>query len=192
MRKYFEIRWHGRGGQGAKTAALLFGEAAMYTGKYIQAFPEYGPERTGAPVQAFNRLSDENIRIHTRVKHPDIVVVLDSSLMEAVNVLEGLKDDGIILVNSQDTPQHIREKYSIPESIKVATVDATGIALNFIKRNVPNTPMLGAMIKVSGVLDFNEMMKSIEKKLNEKFRGRKDVIEGNLKSIKKAFEEVVS
>lgn len=189
MKKYFEIRWHGRGGQGAKTAALLFGEAAMEIGKYIQAFPEYGPERTGAPVQAFNRLSDTPIRIHSPVKNPDVVVVLDASLLNVVDVTTGMKDGGYVIVNTTESPEEIKKKLK-NDKLKVATVDATKIALDCIGKNVPNTPLLGAMIKATKILDIDKTLQIIEKKLKEKFREREDAVKGNIKSIKKAYEEV--
>jgi pyruvate ferredoxin oxidoreductase gamma subunit len=189
LQEYFEVRWHGRGGQGAKTAAILFGEAAMETGKYIQAFPEYGPERTGAPVKSFNRLSDQPIRIHTQVINPNVVVVLDASLLESINVTEGLKDTGALLVNTQEKAADIKKKLNVSKA-KVAVVDATKIAVEILKKNVPNTVMLGAMVKVTGALDWDSALASIEAKLSEKFRGRKEIIEGNVKAIKRAYDEV--
>ncbi|MEO0082256.1 MAG: 2-oxoacid:acceptor oxidoreductase family protein [candidate division WOR-3 bacterium] len=191
MSEVLEIRWHGRGGQGAKTAALLFGEAALDTGKFIQAFPEYGPERMGAPVQAFNRLSDEPIRTHSGIKEPKIVVVLDASLIETARVTEGLKEDGILLVNTTETPEELRKRVRLPENIKVYAVDASKIAMETVGKNVPNTPMLGALVKVTGVLEFEPMMKAIEHKLSEKFRGGKEkFIKPNLESVRRAYEEV--
>ncbi len=189
MQKYFEVRWHGRGGQGAKTAALLFGEAAMETGKYIQAFPEYGPERTGAPVKAFNRLADGPIRIHTQVTNPDVVVVLDASLLESVNVTEGLKPGGSLIINTQEKAAKMREKINV-EGIKIATVDATKIAVEILKKNVPNTVMLGAMVKVTGALEWDSMLKSITSKMEAKFRGRAELVQGNVAAIKRAYDEV--
>ncbi len=186
-----EIRWHGRGGQGAKTAALLFGEAALDTGMYIQAFPEYGPERMGAPVQAFNRLSDRPIRSHAGVKTPRIVVVLDASLIEPARVTDGLQDGGILLVNSTEDPAVLRARMRLPDHIKLYVVDASRIAMETVGKNVPNTPMLGALVKVTGVLEFESMMKAIEGKLAEKFRGGKEkFIAPNLVSIRRAYEEV--
>ncbi|TKJ44003.1 pyruvate synthase [candidate division TA06 bacterium B3_TA06] len=189
MQQYFEVRWHGRGGQGAKTAALLFGEAAMETGKYIQAFPEYGPERTGAPVKAFNRLSDGPIRIHTQVINPDVVVVLDASLLESINVTEGLKDNGALIVNTQEKAAAIKEKLRVTNA-KVAVVDATKIAVEILKKNVPNTVMLGAMVKITGALEWDSALASIKEKLEVKFRGRTEIIEGNVEAIKRAYDEV--
>jgi pyruvate ferredoxin oxidoreductase gamma subunit len=186
-----EIRWHGRGGQGAKTAALLFGEAALDTGMFIQAFPEYGPERMGAPVAAFNRLSDRPIRSHAGVKSPRIVVVLDASLIEPARVTEGLPEDGILLVNSTDEPAALRARMNLPKGIQLYVVDASKIAMETVGKNVPNTPMLGALVKVTGVLEFEPMMKAIEHKLGEKFRGGKEkFVAPNLVSIRRAYEEV--
>jgi len=186
-----EIRWHGRGGQGAKTAALLFGEAALDTGLYIQAFPEYGPERMGAPVAAFNRLSDKPIRSHAGMKNPRVVVVLDASLIESAKVTDGLEDGGILLVNSNVDPAELRKQLNLPPGIKLYVVDASKIAMETVGKNVPNTPMLGALVKATGVLEFEPMMKAIKHKLGEKFRGGKEkFVEPNLVSVRRAYEEV--
>jgi len=191
MAEVLEIRWHGRGGQGAKTAALLFAESALDTGKFIQAFPEYGPERMGAPVTAFNRLSESRIRSHSGIKEPDIVVVLDPSLIGPARVTDGLKEGGILLVNAVDSPEDLRRRFKIPPGIKVYTVDASKIATETVGKDVPNTPMLGALVRVTGILDFETVMESIKHKLSEKFRGGKEqFIEGNLKSVRRAYEEV--
>ncbi|MEO0096488.1 MAG: 2-oxoacid:acceptor oxidoreductase family protein [candidate division WOR-3 bacterium] len=192
-KEILEIRWHGRGGQGAKTAALLFGEAALETGKYIQAFPEYGPERMGAPVTAYNRISSSEIRIHSGIKNPDILVILDTTLFDACNVLEGLKEDGIILVNTKESPEKIREKLDLKGSkIKIYTVDASKIAIECLRRDIPNTPMLGALVKILGILDFQSFFNSVKKRLQEKFRGKEALIGKNLEAIKRAYEEVKS
>ena len=185
-----EIRWHGRGGQGAKTAALLFGEAAIDTGMYIQAFPEYGPERTGAPVSAYNRLSKRPIRLHSGVDKPAIVLVLDPTLLNTVDVLSGLGDGGILIVNTEDSPEEIRKRLSVGSKIKVYTVDASKIAMDKIGLNKPNTPMLGALSKVSDILDYKKMLKSIEHKLKIKFRGKpEEIVTKNMVAIKTAHEE---
>jgi len=189
MSKIIEIRWHGRGGQGAKTAALLFADSAMSLGKHIQAFPEYGPERMGAPVQSFNRLSDQPITIHCGITEPQIVVVLDPTLMASVNVAQGLPKDGVLIVNTSKTAPEIRKEINLKDG-KVYTVDASAIALQKVGRNIPNTPMLGAMVKVSGLLDFDEMMKNTEDKLKKKFKHKPEVIKGNLEAIKAAFDGV--
>ncbi len=189
MEEMFEIRWHGRGGQGAKTAALLFGDAAVSTGKYIQAFPEYGPERMGAPVASFNRISSKPIRIHSGITNPDVVVVLDVSLIEQVNVLEGLEPEkGILIVNTSETPEEIKKKLNF--NGKVYTVDATKISIETIGRDIPNTPMMGALVKVTGLIDINELLQDTRKKLEVKFRHKPEVIEGNLKAIERAYNEV--
>lgn len=192
-KEILEIRWHGRGGQGAKTAALLFGEAALETGKYIQAFPEYGPERMGAPVTAYNRISSSEIKIHSGIKNPDILVILDTTLFNACNVLEGLKEDGIILINTEESPEKIREMLNLKDSkIKIYTVDASKIAMECLGRDIPNTPMLGALVKILGILDFQSFYNSVKKRLEEKFRGKESLIEKNLEAIKRAYEEVKS
>ncbi len=190
MKKPFEIRWHGRGGQGAKTAALLFGDAAMATGKYIQAFPEYGPERMGAPVQAFNRLSDEPISLHSGIKNPEVVVVLDETLMKTQPITEGLGRDGILLINTKSSPEEIKGTYGL-KSLKVYTIDASGISRETIGKEIPNTPMLGALVRVTNILDFDGFLLDVTKKLQKKFRGREKLVDGNIKSIRRAYEEVI-
>ncbi len=189
MKEIFEIRWHGRGGQGAKTAALLFGDAALSTGKYIQAFPEYGPERMGAPVQSFDRMSDKPITIHCGITNPDIVIVLDSTLMKTIDVTDGLPDDGYLIINTHKSPAEIRKEFNI-KGKKIATCDAYKISEETIGKKIPNTPMLGALIKVTSILDFNQMLKDTEEKLKKKFLGRPEIVKGNIESIKKAYEEV--
>jgi pyruvate ferredoxin oxidoreductase gamma subunit len=187
-----EIRWHGRGGQGAKTAALLLGDAALASGKFIQAFPEYGPERMGAPVSSFNRLSSKTILIHSGVTNPNIVIVLDPTLTESVDVAEGMPDDGVLLVNTDKSPEDIRKEIGIKGRIKVFTVDASTISKETIGRDIPNTPMLGALIKATGLLDFKEMLEDTKGKLQKKFKSKPEVIEGNLKAIERAYNEVRS
>jgi len=184
-----EIRWHGRGGQGAKTAALLLGEAALATGKYMQAFPEYGAERMGAPIQAFNRISDHPVTLHCHVTEPDVVVVIDPTLLDSVNVTEGLGPDGKLLVNTALDPARVRQKLGL-QGRSVYTVDASGIALDTIKRNIPNTPMLGALAKVSGVLDLETLVEDSRKRLAKKFRSKPEVIEGNLEAMRRGYQEV--
>ncbi len=189
MKEIFEIRWHGRGGQGAKTAALLFGDAAVSTGKYVQAFPEYGPERMGAPVSSFNRISSKPIRIHSGIENPDVVVVLDVSLIGQIDVLKGLDEkNGILIVNTSLSASEIKKKLNF--SGKVYTVDATKIAIETIGKNIPNTPMMGALIKVIDLIDIQELINDTKKKLEIKFRNRPEIIEGNLKAIERAYNEV--
>lgn len=186
-----EIRWHGRGGQGAKTAALLFADAALSEGKNIQAFPEYGPERMGAPVQSFNRISDDPITLHCAISNPRYVVVLDPTLMSSVNVLAGVPDNGMIIINTGKPPEEIRKELKMTK-VKVFTIDASKIAMETIGRDIPNTPMLGAMAAATGILDFDRLMKDLEKKLSKKFASKKEIIAGNLNAVKRAHEEVKS
>jgi pyruvate ferredoxin oxidoreductase gamma subunit len=187
--KMIEVRWHGRGGQGAKTAALLFAQAAMATGKYIQAFPEYGPERMGAPVQSFNRISDSPITIHSRVTNPNFVVILDPTLMDTVNVVEGIGKDEKVIVNTSFSAADIAKQLGIDKG-QVFVVNASQIATETIGKNIPNTPMLGALVKVIGTLDINGVLEDTKKKLSVKFAKKPEVIDGNLASIKRAFDEV--
>ncbi len=189
MKQMMEIRWHGRGGQGAKTAALALAESALREGKYIQGFPEYGPERMGAPIQAFTRISDRPITIHSRVTNPDAVVVLDATLLEMVDVTVGVSPEGTVLVNSPQSPQEVREKLNLRTG-KVFTVDATSISLATLGRNFPNTPMLGALIKATGILDIDSVITDVREKFEKKFSQK--IVEGNLEAIKRAYKEVKS
>lgn len=191
MAEYLEIRWHGRGGQGAKTAALLLGESAAAAGKYIQAFPEYGPERMGAPVVAFNRISDEPITIHCHVKEPKYVVVLDSTFVGSVDFTDGMPEDGVLVINTDKSPAELREKLGLTESgIKVFTVNANKIALDHIGRAIPNTPMMGALVSATNLLKLEDLLEDTKRKLEKKFRNKPEVIEGNLEAIRRAYEEV--
>jgi len=192
MKDLIEIRWHGRGGQGAKTAALLLADAALASGKYIQAFPEYGPERMGAPVASFNRLSSEPILLHSGVTNPDIVIVLDPTLIDTVDVTEGMPENGVIIINTDKPPAEVKKGLNVAGGIKVFTVDASTISKETIGREIPNTPMLGALIKATRILDFKEMMEDTRKKLEKKFKSKPEIIEGNIKAIERAYNEVKS
>lgn len=192
MKDLIEIRWHGRGGQGAKTAALLFADSALEQGKFIQAFPEYGPERMGAPVASFDRISSKPILLHSGVTNPDIVVVLDPTLIDTVDVTEGMSEGGTIIINTERPASEIRKSLKTALSIKVFTVDASTISKETIGREIPNTPMLGALIKVSGLLDFKAMLEDTKKKLEKKFKSKPEVIAGNMKAIERAYNEVKS
>ena len=192
MKDLIEIRWHGRGGQGAKTAALLFADAALASGKYVQAFPEYGPERMGAPVASFNRIASKPILIHSGVTNPDVVIVLDPTLTDSIDVTEGVSQDGVIIVNTEKSVADIKNDLGIAGNIKVFAVDASTISKETIGRDIPNTPMLGALIKATGILDFNEMMDDIRKKLEKKFKSKPEVVAGNVKAIERAYKEVRS
>lgn len=191
MKDLVEIRWHGRGGQGAKTAALLFADAALDEGLFVQAFPEYGPERMGAPVSAFNRLSRNPITLHSGVASPEIVVVLDPTLMETQEVTAGLPAEGKVLINSPASPSEIKERYSLT-GFNVFTVDASRIARETIGRPIPNTPMLGALIKVTGLLSFETMLEHTRIKLGKKFKDKPEIVEGNVAAIRRAYQEVKS
>jgi pyruvate ferredoxin oxidoreductase gamma subunit len=184
-----EIRWHGRGGQGAKTAALLLGEAAMSLGKNIQAFPEYGAERMGAPVASFNRISSEPIRLHCSISNPNLVIVLDPTLMGKVDVTAGLDKNGAIIVNTQESAASVRATLKL-QGAKVYTVDASTISKETIGREIPNTPMLGALIKVSGIFELEKMLEDTEIKLKKKFASKPEVVKGNLEAIRRAYKEV--
>ena len=150
MKDLIEIRWHGRGGQGAKTASLLLADAAFNTGKYIQGFPEYGPERMGAPMTAYNRISTTPIRVHSNVYEPDYVVVVDDTLLSAVDVTSGLKEDGAILINTTKTIDEIKPLLKGYKG-SVYTIDARKISVDALGRYFPNTPMLAAIVKVTGL-----------------------------------------
>jgi 2-oxoacid:acceptor oxidoreductase gamma subunit (pyruvate/2-ketoisovalerate family) len=185
LKKILEIRWHGRGGQGAWTASELLARAAIYEGKYIQSFPEFGPERMGAPVAAFTRISTEPIRIHCAVYNPDVVAVLDPTLLKTVPVAEGLDPNGDIIVNSKDSPAEIRKILNANKG-KVWSVPATEIAIKVLGVPITNTAILGAVARVTGVVK----LESIEKIVRERFR--KDIAEKNFAAVKEAYREVKS
>ena len=189
MSRVIEIRWHGRGGQGAKTAMLLLADVAFNTGKYIQGFPEYGPERMGAPIVAYNRISDEPITIHSAIYEPDYVVVVDESLLDSVEVLAGLKEDGAIVINSKKPPEDI-----IPIlkdfSGKVCTIDARSISLDCMGTYFPNIPMLGAIVKVSKIMDEKAFLEDMVKSFEDKFSKKPDVIQGNINALVRSMQEV--
>lgn len=189
MGKVVEIRWHGRGGQGAKTASLLLADAAFNTGKYIQGFPEYGPERMGAPITAYNRISDEKITVHCNIYEPDYVVVVDETLIQAVDVTAGLKETGAIIINTSKTPDEIRPMLNGYKG-KVCTVDARTISIETLGKYFPNTPMLGAVVKVSGVMDGKEFLNDMVESFKHKFAKKPEVIEGNIKALERAMQEV--
>lgn len=190
MGKLTEIRWHGRGGQGAKTASQLLAEAASAAGMYVQGFPEYGPERMGAPIQAFNRYSDQPIALHCHVTEPDVVAVLDPSLLGPA-VIKGLSDTGALLVNTSDSPATVRAKTGLKIG-RVYTVDASTISVETIGRDIPNTPMMGALIKATDFMAYDQFMIVMRQLLEDKFKSKTSVIEGNLKAIQRAYEEVQS
>lgn len=189
MNEMLEIRWHGRGGQGAKTAALLLADVAFKTGKYVQGFPEYGPERMGAPITAYNRISTNEIRVHSNIYDPDFVVVVDEGLLDVVDVTDGLKETGGIVVNTKKTPDEIKEKLN-GYSGKVYTIDARKVSKACLGRYFPNTPMLAAIVKVSNVMPWDTFMTEMELSFQHKFSSKPEVIEGNMNALKMAYEEV--
>jgi pyruvate ferredoxin oxidoreductase gamma subunit len=188
MQQLTEIRWHARAGEGAVTAAKVVAETALAADQYLQAMPEYGPERMGAPIKAFTRISSAPIEIHCNIENPDVVIVLDDSLLDIVDVAEGLVEGGVIIVNTCTPPAQVRAALNVPESAKVACVDASGIALDTIKRDIPNTPMVGALIKVAGVIDIDGFKGLLAKNLGKKFG--QEMIDANWASVDRAFEEV--
>ena len=181
-----EVRWHGRGGQGAKTAAQFLAEAALDAGKYIQAFPEYGPERAGAPIRTYTRISKEPINLHCGVTNPEYVVVIDPTLLSP-NVAEGLTDKGALLVNTIESVDSVRQKTGFKEG-KVATVDATKISLDTLGRPMPNMPMLGALLKVVPLVELDALYERIKAKFLKKIGEEKT--KANIAGIKRAYEEV--
>lgn len=189
MSNLVEIRWHGRGGQGAKTASLLLADAAFNTGKYIQGFPEYGPERMGAPITAYNRISDEPIRIHSNIYEPDYVVVVDDTLLEAVDVTAGLKKEGAIIVNTTKTPDEIRPLLKGYEG-KVCTIDAKTISIDTLGKYFPNTPMLAATVKVTGIMPEEDFLNDMETSFAHKFAKKPEVIPGNMEALRRSMHEV--
>lgn len=188
MANLTEIRWHGRGGQGAKTASVLLGKVIARTNKSIQAFPEYGPERMGAPVLAFNRISDEQIRIHCKVTEPDIVMALDPSLLDIVEITAGTSSENIIVVNTTEAPEVIKEKTNFAG--KIYTVNAYKIAREEMGRPIPNTPMLGALVKVTDLLEIEDLLKYIKVELNKKFADKLEIVDKNITAIKRSYREV--
>ena len=188
MKDTIEIRWHGRGGQGAKTAALLLADVAFKTGKYVQGFPEYGPERMGAPITAYNRISSSPITVHSNIYEPDYVVVVDESLLESTDVTKGLKEGGAVIINSERTKEELAP-YLHGYKGAVYTVNAKQISLKALGKNYPNSPMLAAAVAVSNVMDRNEFLKEMKTSFQHKFAKKPEVIEGNMRALKMAFDE---
>ena len=189
MDNLIEIRWHGRGGQGAKTASLLLADAAFNTGKYIQGFPEYGPERMGAPITAYNRISDEPITIHTNIYEPDYVVVVDDTLLECVDVTAGLKEKGAIVINTTKDAEYLK-KVLKGYNGEIYTIDARKVSMEALGKYFPNTPMLAAIVKVSGIMPEEAFMLDMEGSFKHKFAKKPEVIEGNMKALELALKEV--
>ena len=189
MSDMIEIRWHGRGGQGAKTASLLLADAAFNTGKYIQGFPEYGPERMGAPITAYNRISSSPIRIHSNIYEPDYVVVVDDTLLDSVDVTAGLKPEGAIVINTVKEDEEIKKSLK-GYSGKVYKIDARKISMETLGKYFPNTPMLAAIIKVSKIMNEDDFLKDMQGSFKHKFAKKPEVIEGNMKALEMALNSV--
>ena len=189
MNELIEIRWHGRGGQGAKTASLLLADAAFNTGKYIQGFPEYGPERMGAPITAYNRISTKPITIHSNIYEPDYVVVVDDTLLESVDVTAGLKPTGAIVINTTKDSDFLKEQLKGYEG-EIYKIDARKISMETLGKYFPNTPMLAAIVKVSKIMTDEEFLNDMQGSFKHKFAKKPEVIEGNMKALEMALKEV--
>ena len=189
MKNGMEIRWHGRGGQGAKTAALLLADVAFKTGQNVQGFPEYGPERMGAPITAYNRISRDKIRVHSNIYTPDFVVVVDETLLYSVDVTAGLKRNGAIIINTAKSKEEVLP-YLKGYKGKVITVDARSISEETLGKNFPNSPMLAAAVAVSGVMEKHEFINEMKASFQHKFAKKPEVIEGNMKALEMAYDAV--
>ncbi|MCC8168526.1 MAG: 2-oxoacid:acceptor oxidoreductase family protein [Clostridiales bacterium] len=193
MKQGLEIRWHGRGGQGAKTAALLLADVAFETGAYVQGFPEYGPERMGAPITAYNRISRNPIRVHSNIYEPDMVMVVDETLLEDVDVTAGLKEDGAIIINTDKTVDEVMPHLKGYKG-RVYVIDARAISEHALGKNFPNSPMLAAAVAVSGVMKPDEFLEQMHASYKHKFAKKPEVIEGNIKALQMtldAFSDVL-
>lgn len=186
-----EIRWHGRGGQGAKTACLLLADAAFNSGKQVQGFPEYGPERMGAPITAYNRISEggSGSSVHSNIYNPDFVVVVDETLLKSVDVTAGLSENGAIIVNSKKSPSEVRKQLGGYKG-KVCTVDAGSISQETLGRNIPNTPMLAATVEVSHVIEKKRFLEDMEGSLRHKFASKPQVVEGNMQALRMSMKQL--
>ncbi len=189
MDNTIEIRWHGRGGQGAKTAALLLADVAFKTGKYVQGFPEYGPERMGAPITAYNRISEAPVTIHSNIYYPDLVAVVDDSLLESIDVTHGLKKEGALIINTEKKKEEILPLLGGFQGA-VYTLDAKAISIKALGKNYPNSPMLAAVVAVSGVMDQKDFLREMQASFAHKFAKKPEVIDGNMRALELAFAEV--
>jgi pyruvate ferredoxin oxidoreductase gamma subunit len=188
MQQLTEIRWHARAGQGAVTAAKLVAETALELDRFIQAMPEYGPERMGAPIQAFTRISDDPIEIHNNIETPSVVVVLDESLLPIVDVTSGMTDDSVVIVNTCTPPEALKVALKLQGGRRAASIDASTISMETLKRDMPNTPMIGALAKVTGLFTLDQIVDHLRKTFGKKFA--QDVIDANVAAVTRAYEEV--
>lgn len=189
MSELIEIRWHGRGGQGAKTAALLLADVAFQIGKHVQGFPEYGPERMGAPITAYDRISDREIRVHSNIYEPDFVAVVDETLLHTVDVTKGIKKGGAVLINTERSSEELMPELNGYEG-RVYTVNAREICDRTLGAYFPNTPMLAAIVKITGIMEPDRFLKEMKNSLQHKFARKPEVLEGNMNALKLALEEV--
>ena len=189
MNNLIEIRWHGRGGQGAKTASLLLADAAFNTGKYIQGFPEYGPERMGAPITAYNRISNDPITIHSNIYEPDYVVVVDDTLLETVDVAAGLKETGAIIINTTKDNDYLIKALNGYKG-EIYKIDAKKISIEALGKYFPNTPMLAAIVKVSKIMTDEDFLADMVGSFKHKIAKKPEVIEGNMKALEMALKEI--
>ena len=188
MTEIVEIRWHGRGGQGTVTAAKVLADACLSGGRHVQAFPEYGPERAGAPLRAYNRISSHTLRMHCPVTRPKVVSVVDATLLDSINVAEGATPDAVFVVNTTKDPKEIRNRLQATPKQTVFTVDATKISLDCIGRALPNAAMLGALCKATSLISLEHLLEDVRKSFGAKFSQR--IIQGNLEATKRGYEEV--
>ena len=184
-----EIRWHGRGGQGAKTAALLLADVAFKTGKYVQGFPEYGPERMGAPITAYNRISDNPVRVHSNIYNPEYVVVVDESLIGTVDVTKGMREDGAVIINTKKDKTAFEGKLNGFKG-NVYTIDAKKISVQCLGRYFPNTPMLAAVVKATNVMPEDDFLREMKSSFQHKFASKPEVVRGNMKALRMSLKEV--
>ena len=189
MDNLVEIRWHGRGGQGTKTASLLLADAAFNTGKYVQGFPEFGPERMGAPITAYNRISNNPIVIHSNIYEPDYVVVVDDTLLESVDVTAGLKESGAIVINTVKDAEYLK-KVLKGYNGEIYCIDARSISEEALGRYFPNTPMLAAIVKVANIMDEKDFLEDMKGSFKHKFAKKPEVIDGNMKALEMALSQV--
>lgn len=189
MQDMIEIRWHGRGGQGAKTASQLLADAAFMAGQYVQSFPEYGPERSGAPITAYNRISKERCPVHSNIYYPDYVAVVDETLLETVDVTAGLKPEGAIIINSERSGEELRPLLH-GYTGRIFTIAAGHISRKHLGAYFPNTPMLAAVVAVSKCVDPEQFLASMRESYGHKFAKKPQVIEGNLNCLAEAMKEV--
>jgi pyruvate ferredoxin oxidoreductase gamma subunit len=183
-----EIRWHGRGGQGTVTAAKVLADACLSGGRHVQAFPEYGPERAGAPLRAYNRIASKELRMHCPVLEPDVVTVVDATLLDSINIADGAKETTTFIINTTKDPGEIRAKLHASPKQRVITVDATKIALDCFGRAMPNSPMLGAVCKATGLISIDHLLEDVRKSFGKKFSQK--IIDGNVEATKRGYEEV--